>query len=69
MVSTSTTTRPTQFRILEVGDQLLIIRTTDYPQQAPFEEEQGVTSDPTRHVDDQRALHAILDSIRFAPSP
>ena len=62
-------TRPAQFRILEIGGQLLIIRTTDFPGQSPFEETQSIAPDATRHAADQPALRAILDSLRFAPSP
>ena len=68
MVSQSAT-RPTQFRILEIGNELLIIRTTDFPGQSPFEESQGVAANPTRHAADQLTLRAILDSLRFAPNP
>jgi len=63
------TSRPAQFRILEIGRYLLIIRTTDFPQESPFEDTQGVAANPTRHVADQPALQAILDSLRFAPNP
>ena len=61
--------RPGQFRILEIAGKLLIIRTTDFPQESPFEVSQGVAPDPTRHAADQVALHAILDSLRFAAHP
>jgi hypothetical protein len=63
------TSRPAQFRILEIGGYLLIIRTTDFPQESPFEDSSGVAQDPTRHAADQRALRTILDSLRFAPHP
>ena len=63
------TNRPAQFRILEIAGKLLVIRTTDFPQESPFEVSQGVAPDPTRHVADQVALHAILDSLRFATHP
>jgi hypothetical protein len=61
-------TRPTQFYVLDTGGgQLLVIRTSSYPQQSPFEEEQGVSGQRTRHALDQVALRGILDSIRFTP--
>jgi hypothetical protein len=63
------TLRPGQFRILEIGGKLLIIRTTDFPEESPFEDSQGVAANPTRHAADQLALQAILDSLRFAPKP
>ena len=58
--------RPAQFRILDVNGQLLGIRTTDYPDISPFEAEQGVKADPKRHVADQVALRAMVDSIEIA---
>ena len=64
------TLRPAQFRILEIGGLgSLIIRTTDFPQESPFEDTQGVAANPTRHAADQPALQAILNSLRFAPNP
>lgn len=63
------TLRPGQFRILEIAGRLLIIRTTDFPQESPFEDSQGIAANPTRHAADQPALRAILDSLRFAPNP
>jgi len=63
------TPRPAQFRILAIAGSLLIIRTTDFPEESPFEDSQGVAANPTRHAADQPALQAILDSLRFAPNP
>jgi hypothetical protein len=63
------THRPAQFRILEIAGYLLIIRTTDFPEESPFEDSLGVAANPTRHAADQPALQAILDSLRFAPNP
>ena len=57
--------RPGQFRILDVGGKLLVIRTTDFPDPSPYESEQGVAPDPTRHTADQVEMHAILDSIKL----
>jgi hypothetical protein len=63
-----TRTRPAQLYLFAIGDRLLIIRTTDYPQQSPFEETQGIGAEPTRHALDQVALRSILSSIRFGPA-
>jgi len=68
-MSGQVTSRPGQFRILEIAGKLMIVRTTDFPQESPFEVSQGVAPDPTRHVADQLALQAILDSLRFATQP
>jgi hypothetical protein len=54
-----------QFLILDVGGEVLAIRTTDFPQASPFEVSQGIAPDPGRHRAEQQTLHAILDSIRF----
>jgi hypothetical protein len=59
--------RPAQFRILDVRGSLLAIRTTDYPELSPFEIEQGVRADPNRHVADELALRAMVNSIQFTP--
>jgi hypothetical protein len=65
----ATSTRPTQYRIVNIGSgPFLIIRATDYAQTSPFEEDQGVKSDPTRHAGDQAGLRAILNSIRISSS-
>jgi len=53
--------------ILDVNGTLLGIRTTDYPEASPFESEQGVRPDPTRHVADQVQLRAMVNSIRITP--
>ena len=50
----------------DVNGQLVGIRTTDYPDISPFEAEQGVKADPKRHVADQVALRAMVDSIEIA---
>jgi hypothetical protein len=54
-----------QFLILDVDGGLLVLRTTDFPQTTATELGQGVASDAKRHSEDQRTLHAILDSLRF----
>jgi hypothetical protein len=54
-----------QFRVLDLEGKLLVIRTTDFPEVSPFEVQQGVKADPKRHVSDQAALHAMLDSIQI----
>lgn len=65
MVSSEVLGRPGQFRIIEVAGKLIVIRTTDFPQNSPYELSQGIAADPTRHAADQVELHAILDSIRL----
>jgi hypothetical protein len=54
------------FDLLDVGGKVLAIRMTDFPQTTQTELGQGVAADPVRHRVDQQALHAILDSLRFA---
>jgi hypothetical protein len=54
-----------QFQIFDVGGDVLAIRTTDFPDPTPTEIGQGVKPDPSRHVADQKTLHAILDSLQF----
>ncbi|HET7030228.1 MAG TPA: hypothetical protein VFI34_06935 [Candidatus Limnocylindrales bacterium] len=58
---------PGTFRIVDTGNGLLVIRTTDFPQTSPNELGSGVPMDPTRHAGDQTELRAILDSIRLTP--
>jgi hypothetical protein len=69
MVGAPDVRRAATFRILEVGDGLLAIRTTDFAEISPFEASQGVAQDPTRHAADQVELRAIVDSIRLTPWP
>jgi hypothetical protein len=61
--------RAATFRILEVGGQLFVLRTTDFGEISPFEASQGVAQDPTRHTADQVELQAIVESIRLTPLP
>jgi hypothetical protein len=67
MVGMAGQPRPGQFRILDVEGTVVVIRTTDFADLSPFELEQGLEPDPARHVADQAALAAILDSIRITP--
>jgi hypothetical protein len=60
--------RPAQLLVFKIGSQLLIIRSTDYPEPSSFEESQGVRNDPARHAADQLALRSIISSIRFGPA-
>lgn len=62
---TASGTHPTQYWIVDVDGTVLMIRATDFGQPSPFEESQGVKPDPKRHAQDQLALRAILQSIRF----
>ena len=59
--------RPAQLRILDVHGQVIVIRSTDYPEPSPFEIEQGVAPDPHRHDQDQTALRSIVGSIQIIP--
>jgi hypothetical protein len=58
-----------QYYVLDVGEELLVIRTTDFPQPSPFEVQQGLPPEPERHRSDQQTLHAILDSIEITEAP
>jgi len=69
MVGAPDVRRAATFRILDVGDGLLAIRTTEFGEISPFEASQGVAQDPTRHAADQVELQAIVDSIRLTPWP
>jgi hypothetical protein len=59
----------TQRALLDVGDGLLAIRTTEFGDPSPFELSQGVAPDPDRHAADLVELQAIVDSIRIEPWP
>lgn len=65
MVDQNGLRRPGQFRIIEVGRELIVIRTTDFPETSPHEESQGVAPDPARHAADQVEMRGILDSIQL----
>lgn len=69
MVGAPDVRRAATFRILEVGDQLVSIRTTDFGDPSPHEVSQGAAPDPDRHAADQVELQAIVDSIRLEPWP
>jgi hypothetical protein len=69
MVGAADARRAVTFRILEVGDGLLAIRTTEFGDPSPFEVSQGVAADPDRHAADLVELQAIVDSIRIEPWP
>ena len=56
-----------QFYLLDVQGSVLVIWTTDYPDRNEYEVAAGMSPDPTAHVADQQALHAILDSLRIIP--
>jgi hypothetical protein len=58
---------PGTFHVLDVGDDLLIIRTMEFAGESPVEREQGVDPDPERHADDLVEQQAILDSIALDP--
>jgi hypothetical protein len=69
IVNATGTAHTDKLRIVDVDGTLLVIRTIDFPETTPYEEEQGVASDPTRHAADQVELHEILDSIRITAAP
>jgi hypothetical protein len=69
IVNATATPHTSQLRIVDVDGTLLVIRTTDFPETSPYEEEQGVAPDPTRHTADQVELHEIVDSIRITVAP
>ncbi len=54
------------YRLLQVGQSVLVIRTTDFPETSPFELEQGVPESADRHAADQLQLQAMVDSIRIS---
>ncbi len=57
---------PMTYRLLQVGQSVLVIRTTDFPETSPFELEQGVPESTDRHAVDQLQLQAMVDSIRIS---
>ncbi len=68
MVDARGSGRAGTFRIVDVGGgELLVIRTTQFGDISPHEEDQGVAPDPGRHAADLVALQGIIDSIRFVP--
>jgi hypothetical protein len=69
IVNATGTAHTDKLRIVDVDGTLLVIRTIDFPETTPYEEEQGVASDPTRHAADQVELHEIVDSIRITVAP
>jgi hypothetical protein len=69
IVNATATPHADQLRIVDVDGTLVVIRTTDFPETSPYEEEQGVAPDPTRHAADQVELHEIVDSIRITVEP
>lgn len=63
---------PGTLRILDVGGELMVIRTMETTHVSPYEASQGVAPDPERHADDLVALRAIIESIQFGerdPAP
>jgi hypothetical protein len=65
MVNTQGRRHETEFRIFETEDGLLVVMATNFPETSPYEEDNGVSFDPERHVDHQVQMDAILDSIRL----
>jgi hypothetical protein len=52
------------FRVVEVADAVIVIRTTEFGDASPHELTAGVTPDPLRHAADLAELRTILESIR-----
>jgi hypothetical protein len=67
MVGPAGVARAGTFRIVDAGDELLVVRTTEFADSSPFEIEQGVADDPERHAADLAGQQSIVDSARFAP--
>jgi hypothetical protein len=65
MVDARGSGRAGTFRIVDVRGELLVVRTTEFGEPSPFEEDQGVASDPGRHAADLVELQGIIDSVRF----
>jgi hypothetical protein len=66
MADADTATRqPATFRILDVGDELLVVRTQATIATSPHEASQGVAPDPDRHAAHKVQQDAILDSIQL----
>jgi hypothetical protein len=65
MVNTQGRRHETEFRIFETEGGLLVVMATNFPETSPYEEDNGVSFDPERHVDHQVQMDAILDSIRL----
>ena len=57
--------QPATFRILDVGGELLVVRTQATLTTSPHEASQGVAPDPDRHAKDQVQQDAILASIQI----
>ena len=61
------TDQPQQMTFLDVNGSVLAIWTTDYAPRNDFEIHGGASPDPQAHVQDQVALHQIIDSIVITP--
>ena len=59
----------TEFRIFGIDGELLVIKSMNFPETSPYEEENGIPVDPVRHADDQVEMAAILDSIQLSAPP
>ena len=65
MVGVAGQPRTGSFRVLDVDGTLVVIRTTDFGDPSPYELDQGVQPDPTRHATDRVELQEIIDSIKI----
>jgi hypothetical protein len=59
----------TEFRIFEADGGLLVVRSLNFPETSPFEEDSGAAFDPEAHAADLPALQSIDDSIQIGPFP
>ena len=56
---------PATFRLVQVDDDVVLIRASATADTSPFELSQGIAPDPQRHAADLPELQQIIDSIRF----
>ncbi len=56
------------YRLIQVGQAVLVIRTTEFPETSPFELQQNIPLASDRHADDLVSLQAIVDSIGITHS-
>jgi hypothetical protein len=65
MVSQAEGGEPAEFRIVQVDDQVVVVRSSPTGSASPHELSQGVAPDPDRHAADLPEQQSIIDSIRF----
>lgn len=55
----------TTYRLVQVADSVLAIRSTEFSNTSPYEIEQGIPDVANRHADDLPTLREIIDSVRI----